>query len=530
MRRVLALTFMSLVLSGPQGAAAQPTFVFQGYGWGHGVGMAQYGANGFAEQGWTYDQILAHYYPGTELGPAPAKHVRVLLSNGTGKVEIASEAAFKVRDASGVVPLPAGTYDLGTDLTLQVNGAAHVLAPPIRFIPGTRPLELDRPYRGALVVSLQNGKLAVVNDVKLEPYVKGVIAGEMEPDWEAQALRVQAVAARSYALASRRSSSYFDVYADTRSQVYGGIEAEDPRTNAAVDATKGTVVLFEGKVAWTFFSASSGGKTAAIEDAFSGAEPLPYLVSVDDPYDDSSPYHQWGPVTFTAGQLAAKLGSSVKGEIVSLEETTNPSERVARLRVTTTSGTADFTGSEIRSLLGLRSTWFTVGRTDELSSTASRVVYGQMVTLKGMAPGMDEVVVEHRPQGEPWKRLDRVSVRPDGAFELSLRPERTASYRVRLAGAPGAVLVVAVAPKIVLEGPGRARGLRGVVKPLLPGASVRIERLEASGWTAAAEAVVGKAGRFAVRLQLSPGVYRARIVPTAGLAAGVSRPLTIVPT
>jgi stage II sporulation protein D len=530
MRRVLALTSISLVLLLPQAAAAQATFVFDGFGWGHGVGMAQYGANGFAEQGWTYDQILTHYYPGTELGPAPAKRVRVLLSNGNGDVEIGSAAAFTVRDANGAHPLAAGTYRLGLDLTLQVDGEPHTLVPPIRFVPGKRPLELGRPYRGALVVSVQNGKLAVVNDVKLEPYVKGVVAGEMEPDWESQALQVQAIAARSYALASRRTSSYFDVFADTRSQVYGGIEAEDPRTNAAVDATKGIVVLYEGKVAWTFFSASSGGKTAAIEDAFSGAEPVPYLISVDDPFDDASPFHHWGPVTFTEQQLAAKLGSRVNGEIVSLEETTNPSQRVSAVRVTTTSGATELTGSELRSLLGLRSSWFTVARTDELGATASRVVYGQKVTLTGLAPGMDEVVLEHRPQGEKWRVLERVSVKANGAFELSLRPERTASYRARLGGSVGASIVVAVAPKIVLEGRRGAKALHGVLKPLLPGAPIRIERLGASGWVRVGEAVVDETGRFVARLRLTPGAYRARIVRTAGLAAGVSRPLTIRPT
>ena len=117
----------------------------------------------------------------------------------------------------------------------------------------------------------------------------------MPSEWHMEALKVQAVAARSYALASRKDSGNFDVFADTRSQVYGGILSENSRTTAAVNATKGQIVLFQGKVAWTFFSASSGGRTASIQDVWPDAEPLPYLVSVDDPHDTISPYHDWGP-------------------------------------------------------------------------------------------------------------------------------------------------------------------------------------------------------------------------------------------
>jgi SpoIID/LytB domain protein len=130
------------------------------------------------------------------------------------------------------------------------------------------------------------------------------------PQLVAEAQRmVQAVAARSYALASRKTGGSFDVFADTRSQVYGGILSEDPRTTEAVNATKGQIVLFDGKVAWTFFSSSSGGKTASIQDVWPDSDPLPYLVSVDDPYDTISPYHDWGPVAFTAAELKAKLGA-----------------------------------------------------------------------------------------------------------------------------------------------------------------------------------------------------------------------------
>ena len=99
--------------------------------------------------------------------------------------------------------------------------------------------------------------------------------------WHPEALKAQAVAARSYALATRKTGGAFDLYPDTRSQVYLGIDHEKPSTNAAVDATAGQVVLYEGQVAKTFFFSTSGGRTASAEDVWGAA--VPYLVSVRRP-------------------------------------------------------------------------------------------------------------------------------------------------------------------------------------------------------------------------------------------------------
>ena len=93
-----------------------------------------------------------------------------------------------------------------------------------------------------------------------------------------------------------RKTGAYDLYADTRSQVYGGVAAEKPTTNAAVDATAGQVLLYEGKVATTFFFSTSGGRTASIEDVWARGEAVPYLVGVPDPYDTASPHHTLGTV------------------------------------------------------------------------------------------------------------------------------------------------------------------------------------------------------------------------------------------
>src|SRR5262245_39783061 len=99
MRRLLHLVALLAAFALPAVGSAEPTFLFSGHGWGHGIGMAQYGAYGFAQNGSTYDQILAHYYPGTELGPAPLSTVRVLLASGRRSLTIGSAGHFRVRDA-----------------------------------------------------------------------------------------------------------------------------------------------------------------------------------------------------------------------------------------------------------------------------------------------------------------------------------------------------------------------------------------------------------------------------------------------
>ena len=154
-RTLLALT--CLVLTVPAHAAdaarhaaapAPPsvtasTFLVSGRGWGHGVGLSQYGALGYANEGWTYDQIIAHFYPGTELGPAPVARVRVLLAESKPSLTITSRSPFRVRDVFGTIyPLAAGSVPLGPKLRVTVNGAPTDLPGPVVFLPGTTPLEL----------------------------------------------------------------------------------------------------------------------------------------------------------------------------------------------------------------------------------------------------------------------------------------------------------------------------------------------------------------------------------------------------
>ena len=135
-------------------------------------------------------------------------------------------------------------------------------------ITSSRPLLVNgQAFRGRLTVLSDGKALQVVDTVGLEAYVKGVVAAEMPKTWPAAALEAQAVAARSYAIANLQKAGPFDLYADGRSQIYGGVAVETPATNAAVDATRGKVVLWQGKVADTLYSSSSGGRTASAQAA-----------------------------------------------------------------------------------------------------------------------------------------------------------------------------------------------------------------------------------------------------------------------
>src|SRR4029077_5084217 len=214
---------------------ASSVVAVSGHGWGHGLGLSQWGAYGYAKHGWTYDRILAHYYTGTTLGPAKVTTVRVLLVEGK-KATLDSVVAWTVTDSTGRrVALPPGTLVLKPKLAVP----GKPLTPPLTFT-SKQPLVVNgKPYRGKIRVLSDGKTLQVVDVLGLEAYLKGVVPAEMPSAWLPEALKAQAVAARSYALAGLAKGKDYDLYADTRSQVYGGLDAEVPATNDAVDATKG---------------------------------------------------------------------------------------------------------------------------------------------------------------------------------------------------------------------------------------------------------------------------------------------------
>jgi stage II sporulation protein D len=519
MRRTLfALTGLALALAasapaGPRAPAPTPavvtatTFVAGGRGWGHGVGMSQYGALGFANEGWTYDRILAHFYTGAELGPAPVARVRVLLAEARPSVTVRSASPFRVRDVFGkTYPLAAGAVPLGPKLTVTVNGAPTQLAGPILFLPGAAPLELDRPYRGQIEVAVAGQKLSAINSVGLEQYLAGVVPLEMPSAWPDEALKAQAVAARSYALAHRVGGKGFDLYADVRSQVYGGIRGEHTRATAAIEATAGEVLLWEGKPIDALFHSTSGGKTLAAVEVFGKA--VPYLVGVDDPHSALSPVHRWGPTP--VAEATIRKGLKLRSPLTAVKLTRGPSGRVATVLAVTAAGTTKISGATLRAAAGLRSTWITAWGSLSLSRPGGPAVYGRPLTVTGKAVGIKGAVLSQRVDGV-WTPLP--------ALTAKVKLLGPSSFRISAGKVAGPVLAVPVAPLVQLGA--AARSLSGMVKPLPAGTTVELQRLSDFGWETVAETVSDDAGRFAADVP-EPGVYRARTAPVQGFAEGLS--------
>jgi stage II sporulation protein D len=402
--------------------------------------MSQWGARGYAEQGWRYDRILRHYYRGTQVRPVPARPVRVLLADGRALVTIRSTKPFRVVDARGKKKV----LKPGMQRLVPAQLAKAKLKLPLRYEPGAAPLQLDgKSYRGALVVHRRNGKLTVVNRLPLDRYLRGVVPWEMPDDWHPEALRAQAVVARSYALATLKPGTLFDLYPDTRSQVYGGIEAEEDSTNRAIGSTAGQVVSWQGRVATTFYHSTSGGRTTSNAEAWPGATPLPYLVSVRDPFDRGSKHHRWGPFELTPAEAARRLGG---GAVRDLLVTRGASGRATDVTIAGTAGARRMDPTEFRRALDLRSTWFTIrvlhleGR--EAPAHASLAAAGRTVVLRGFLRGLRKVRLEQQVNGGAWTAVRRVRPRADGWFTVSVAPKRTTSYRLANHVAAGAAITV----------------------------------------------------------------------------------------
>ena len=451
-RRLVLVAVLAAALLGPAGASPQvvkpttvdvTTFVITGHGWGHGVGMAQWGAYGYAKHAVTYEKILAHYYPGTTLAPAPVTKIKVLLVEGAKRVVVSSAAPFEVRDATGKVrKLVAGEHviDPGFAVSLAAGKPAKKLQGPLTFLPGKSPLALRNPYRGTFTVSSDGKNLTVVNTVGIEGYTRGVVSSEMPHDWPVEAVKAQAVAARSYALAHRRGGA-FDVYNDTRDQVYGGIAAETPVGDQAVAGTKRQVLLYAGKVANTFFFSSSGGRTAAVTDVFTGAKPTPYLVSVPDPWDTYSPYHNWGPVVVTGTSAAKLLGVTGVDALQPVPASGHAKSIVATGR----GGDVTLAASDVRRALGLRSTWMSIGVLS-LSRPVGVLQPEASVTISGRATKVQKPVLEQRPlAGGTWQPGPPLALQPDGTFSVDVAPTQTMQYRLSSGTIKSGVLQVVVA-------------------------------------------------------------------------------------
>jgi stage II sporulation protein D len=379
LRAAAALVALTGALAAAGPAAAEVTFRFEGRGFGHGVGMSQYGARGAALAGLGPEKILKHYYRGAVIANEARTNVRIRIGESRASARVGGADVGIVAMALGegrqvklsrnvgyrAVVRNGGVQVLGVTGRVRLAATGSVLIMPTQA--GGQVTFNGRRYRGALhLAPVAAGRMDVVDVVDIEGYLLGVLPREVPAVWGEDtpaALDAQAIAARSYALASRRPESHYDLHADIRSQVYGGVEDEDPRTTAAVVRTRSKVITYDGEIIQAFFFSTSGGRTENVENVF-GGDALPYLRSVRDPWDRTSPYHtRWpDPPTVSGARLGRLLG--LGGAIRRFAITRRgASPRVISARAVTADGVAhSVSGADVRRVLGLRDTWFRVVR------------------------------------------------------------------------------------------------------------------------------------------------------------------------
>jgi SpoIID/LytB domain protein len=406
-RRALAAITVALLagttgvgLAGPADAQSPTGLQVSGHGNGHGRGLGQWGAKGYADdRGWSTEQILAHYYGGTSGGGVdPGSPVRVLLCDqegvticgsggGVASVVFTSGVDFRVE---GVV-VPAGTAlrisregnRFKNEVSTSGSGCGAGGFQPIAGDgysfdatqnvdvtvgdPGddkTKMLQVCSPkaryYRGTFEYTVSGGKARLVNYLGIDGYLKGVVPSEMPSSWNPAALRAQAVAARSYAMAgdtrhgTTAGNDRIDTCDTTQCQVYLGASNESANANAAIAATAGQIRrLGNGNIARTEFSSSTGGWTA--EGTFPPVEDLGDATA-------GNPHHNWS-LTLTDVQIEQALptiGDLQRVDITERNRLGADGGRVRRMRVVGSSATRELTGDQFRSTFGLRSDWFSV--------------------------------------------------------------------------------------------------------------------------------------------------------------------------
>ena len=453
---------VALGLAAPADAAKR--FTIRGAGYGHGVGMSQYGAMGYASHGWDYRRILGHFYTDTAIGVLDEpRTVRVL-------IQTTRTASFRgATAAAGRRLSPGTTYTVrgraGNQVQLATaRGRPIVTAPAPLRVTGARPItvlgtsglqRVNGSYRGALEFrpSSSLGGVNVINALDVDEYVLGVIPLEVPASWPAEALKAQAVAARTYALTTNKNGPGFDHYSTTSSQVYGGVAAEHPSTNAAAAATRGQLVTYQGTPVATYFFSTSGGRTEDVEKSGLGTTALPWLRSVEDRYDSVSPKHRW-TVRMSMASAGAKLRGLYRGRFRGVRVITRGSSpRVVAADVVGTAGRTRVTGPTLRARLGLFDSW---------------AYFTSIATGKAPAP-------------------------------LSAK--------------------VSAATPVVARVPAVA-GLKGTVFPGRKGATVKVQRRFHGRWVAAGAATTTRGGRYHAGVAAA-GTYRVVVRGAAGPAVTV---------
>jgi SpoIID/LytB domain protein len=414
---LLAAALLGALAPAPASGGPKDDFTFFGSGFGHGLGMSQWGSYGLALQGWGPPRILKHFYSGTRLATAeaPPATLRIGLVQRTSAVRLeAQEAGVELRlgdPAQGelVATIPAGEtwrvravdtryriLDASGATVARVGGTSTPIFAVYQPL-GARvrvPEALHTYNRGWIELGLHECgggcKIRLVLTISPQEYLYGL--AEVPSSWPPAALRAQAIAARTYAFTKAAAGQHRAVcdcalYASSFDQVYAGWDKEGglagERWVKAVDDTEGRVIVDQGSTIQAFYMSSSGGHTENNENVWGGT-PIPYLRGVCDPgdYTTSNPSAVW-QVSYTAEELTERLGLGIGTVTGFANAQRGVSGRIVTITVRGQDGSATISGSALRSALGLRD--------DRVWIDANRNVTGairEKYDALGCAPGL----------------------------------------------------------------------------------------------------------------------------------------------
>jgi stage II sporulation protein D len=271
--------------------------------------------------------------------------------------------------APGALPIPCPESVVFRAVEGGVEAAGTELAPAVRFrmrASGKAAFRIgDRRYAGGIEIERDGDGLRVINALGLEAYLRGVVGGEMPASWEVEALKAQAVAARTYAVARRRDARVagapFDLLDDTRSQVYGGVPSGSfaDRISEAVSSTAGQVLGFRGKAFTAYFHSTCGGHTESAERIFGTDRGIGPLEGAPCGFCEGSPTYRW-EARLPRAEVEAALGVEGIRSVRAVDP--GPSGRCLEVTVEGAGGEKVLSSMEFRRLLGyavLKSTAFT---------------------------------------------------------------------------------------------------------------------------------------------------------------------------
>lgn len=220
-----------------------------------------------------------------------------------------------------------------------------------------------RAYRGRMELSIiDNNRMITINHVELENYLYGVVPNEIPGSWGIEALKAQAVSARTYAVSCIKPRQSYDLEDNQNSQVYMGYDYEQGSTNRAVNETLGRKIYYDDQLIQAFYHSTSGGRTENSENVWH--EPLPYLRGVDDKFSDysGSPHSQW-QATFYKEDIIRSLnldGNNVNSLYGIQIKEVSENKRVLECIFLTDRGEISYKKENLRLLLGLKSSWFSI--------------------------------------------------------------------------------------------------------------------------------------------------------------------------